>query len=565
LGVSALGAAAPRAAAGGAAAGSVLRLGVQTHLAQRDPPSLLARLAEAHIDIPFVRDEIYWAQLEPRPGQFDWSRADALLAAVAGAGKGLLWTADWSNPIYEDLSALGKDHQRGVFSFPSSDRVRAAFANYVLAVLARYAHPKTGRYPGVIRAVEVWNEANGTWSGGYGLDVLPGLVTKLTHAVYAAVRAIPAYDDIPIVGGACVLMPTNYLKACIAEGLLKSVDAVAVHPYGRPEILLELAQRTRKLIDEAGGRQVQLWATEFGNASQPAELIKQLAVSTASPFAASSYYLASADSTGPGLIDGAGRPTEVGKAWSMWADLFRTSRLLERRPSQPKCFILAFKAQDDRRFCVAWTRWGTARIKMEAPFRQAFPQEAGSSGGIIDVDANPRLIFSDGPVSEVEDNGTLIADSTRDFASAGARSWSYLWRTPGGEAAALTPMSDGYGDFLGIAGVRFARIDRFGAHPGLMAGKPIEVIRRWTCPPSVSRVRLTVMAERTAATGAGVRVEIRRDGEVLDSKVLLASSLEVSHDLECRAGEQIDFVTVSADGHSVTDGYTEWWISIFDL
>ena len=92
----------------------------------------------------WIAQEIKWKDIEPRSGQYDWKKLDALLLAARPYGFQILLsvsgTPDWARPAGANLT----------FDGPPADY--ADFADF-MAVTAK-------RYAGVIGAYEIWPEAN---------------------------------------------------------------------------------------------------------------------------------------------------------------------------------------------------------------------------------------------------------------------------------------------------------------------------------------------------------------------------------------------------------------------
>ena len=177
-----------------------------------------------------MRDEIYWERLEVRPGTYDWSYCDGYVDALARAGRRLLLGVDWSNRLYRSPETALKRHPRNGIFMPETDRERDAFAQYVLAVLNRYAHPGGERYrPGLFEAIEVWNEANGSWTGDMpvraGPDGVPAALVALTRAVHQAVGGVALPGVLGENDRAAVELATTHVR-----------QDITVHEMARVEV-----------------------------------------------------------------------------------------------------------------------------------------------------------------------------------------------------------------------------------------------------------------------------------------------------------------------------------------
>lgn len=154
-----------------------------------------------------------------------------------------------------------------------------AWANYVGKLVNRW---KTN-YPGVVVAVEVWNEANNPqfWN-----PVNPVAYTDLLKKTYTAVKAADSSVKVifsgPAPGGGNkpasqttnVTNPATFVQQIYANGGKNFFDAGANHPYDTYH-LTQNAPGTgprnnfyiREIMDANGDQTKQLWATESGTVS----------------------------------------------------------------------------------------------------------------------------------------------------------------------------------------------------------------------------------------------------------------------------------------------------------
>src|SRR5206468_11849457 len=166
--------------------------------------AFLANAATLGLHVPNVRDELYWSFVETTAGVYDFSAFDAYVDAVAAAGVKLTFTADWSNTLYDPNTSRG-----GGQGFPDNATSIQKYGDYILATIAHY-HGPSGRHPGIFAAVEIWNEFNGTWNGGYSGQAAAAPMTALLASVYPRIKA--AYPTLTVLGGACVLAPLGYAQ-----------------------------------------------------------------------------------------------------------------------------------------------------------------------------------------------------------------------------------------------------------------------------------------------------------------------------------------------------------------
>jgi Beta-galactosidase len=191
-------------------------------------PRLAQVTSETHTK--WLREDFRWDQIEPSPGQFDFSYYDHFMLLAAQAGEHIL-------PVLYDTPAwAGATHD----SIPSNP---SAYAQYVAAVVGRYGtngsfwKENPSLSGSAIQTWELWNEPY--YSTGDNGDYNPGNYARLVKAADIAGHA--ANPD------AKFLLASEMTSAQNAQGnwqwwtdaLYQAVpnlnnyfDGVAVHPYG---------------------------------------------------------------------------------------------------------------------------------------------------------------------------------------------------------------------------------------------------------------------------------------------------------------------------------------------
>lgn len=172
---------------------------------------------------PWIVEFFPWAYIEPRPGQYNWSHADMVIAHARAQGLTVIarmgWVPDWARPADTTPTTLEAD-------------AYDEFAAFVAAFVSRYQ--------GQIGHVIIWNEPNLSLEWGYR-PVDPVAYVEMLRVVYPAVHA--ASPDVVVLAGA--LAPTLeppgsaaglsdllYLQAMYEAGAAPYFDALAVHAYG---------------------------------------------------------------------------------------------------------------------------------------------------------------------------------------------------------------------------------------------------------------------------------------------------------------------------------------------
>jgi hypothetical protein len=226
--------------------------------------SMLQRIAK--VGAGTVRQTLDWAAVEPTPGVRDWARYDDYVATASRYGVRVLPVVfnapDWasSRPV---VGAV-----RG--TYPPADP--AAFAAFAAEAVARYgpagtfwaAHPELPRTP--VGAWQIWNEPNLPvyWGGQPNAAQYVGLL----QTAAAAIKAADPTAEVITAGlpqSRLGVPLTSYLRAMYAAGALGAFDAVAVNPYAADSAgVLGFLRRVRKVMNNYGDADANLWATEIG-------------------------------------------------------------------------------------------------------------------------------------------------------------------------------------------------------------------------------------------------------------------------------------------------------------
>ncbi len=215
-----------------------------------DPPQIKTlgkrRLAQIQrIGAAWGRNDIWWGQVEPARGQWEFSKADSVVSMFRRHEINLLgilcYSTDWMN---------GQS--------PVTDDQIAAFANYA----ARMAR----RYEGRVSCWEVWNEPNAApfWTP----TPRAADYVRLLKATYQAVKQVS--PDIRIVGMSTKGVDLDFIEECLRLGAGEYLDILSVHPFqDQPptertgETELEKIGALRALMD-ANGCNRPIWITDCG-------------------------------------------------------------------------------------------------------------------------------------------------------------------------------------------------------------------------------------------------------------------------------------------------------------
>jgi hypothetical protein len=217
--------------------------GVQTHFGQyRAGVDELLDLVKG-AGISWIRDEVYWSEIEKKKGFFDFPpQYDYYLKAAQTRGIQVLLILDFGNALYSGAEKGG----------PATEAERAAFARYCGEVVERYG-------PFGVRHFEIWNEPNASmfWKPRPN----PEDYAQLLEAAYKSCKEVDPGST--VLGCSTSGTDVDFIGGVIAAGGGRFMDAVSFHPYCQPsppeERLLSDISRLKAL---APGKP--LWITEIG-------------------------------------------------------------------------------------------------------------------------------------------------------------------------------------------------------------------------------------------------------------------------------------------------------------
>ncbi|MEZ5117524.1 MAG: hypothetical protein R2737_14785 [Candidatus Nanopelagicales bacterium] len=212
-----------------------------------------------------------WAQVEKKPGEYDWTSLDAALAAAKKAGTKDILLVLGTTPEWAATKIVeGYD-----YPLPGSASAPKNFDDW-----DTWVRTVATRYQGQIRAYQVWNEASllNFWNG------TPDQMGELTERAYKIIKSIDpkaivvAASTTTRLEGSYLRFFPPYLQSLKERGW--PVDAFAGHFYppgdGTPNDRVALIQLVQNELKKAGAPKKPLWDTEsnFGLAG-PGDIPKQ--------------------------------------------------------------------------------------------------------------------------------------------------------------------------------------------------------------------------------------------------------------------------------------------------
>jgi hypothetical protein len=213
-----------------------------------------------------VRLVVRWAEVEPRPGGYEFAGLDAQIGAAAARGVRVL-------PEVDASPAWLKPHP---FQPPLGRRGLAEWREFLGALVGRYGRggefwrgrPASASAP--VRRWQIWNEPN--FAVFWQPRPAPNAYAKLLHASAAAIRAADPRAEVVAAALAPIEReppPWDFLRRLYrVPGFRADADLIALHPYsGTVAALAYGIERTRAVMAAAGDRRKPLLITEFGVAS----------------------------------------------------------------------------------------------------------------------------------------------------------------------------------------------------------------------------------------------------------------------------------------------------------
>jgi polysaccharide biosynthesis protein PslG len=199
--------------------------------------------------VNWLRGFTLWHGLQPKQGEWNWTRADALVANARANNihltAPLAYLASWA-------STDGSTRR-----FPIKDM--QYWRDFVAGVVTRYHND--------IKYWEVWNEFNG---GGFAINGTPEIYADLVRDASDTAKKI---DPTAKIGMNVANFDVGFLDRAIKAGAAGYFDYIAVHPY---EILggvadhgevyfLSMADNLHRMLAANGQRaDMPLWITEIG-------------------------------------------------------------------------------------------------------------------------------------------------------------------------------------------------------------------------------------------------------------------------------------------------------------
>jgi hypothetical protein len=528
--------------------------GVMTHFAKGWPADIIPLIRKA--GIVHVRDEQPWRQVEKQAGDYQFPpRLSGYMAEFADQGIDPLVVLAFANPLYDNGET------------PFSDEGRAAYAAYAAAVARNY-QPR-------LRAVEIWNEYNGSFCDGPCRYDRAGAYAAMLRAAYRRIKA--EAPSVTVLGGAGVPIPLDYYRALFEKGALASMDAIVIHPYRKqPEGVEQEIDALRRLMARYGAPKP-IWATEFSDLSDMrksrddvARYLVRMSVRLLAAKVDRIYWYLLRDYqefTGLGLLrdenDPLGRyaPAPAFAAYATLIHELDGATFVGREPSEPSVTIYEFKDENGGAIRIAWAATpgavytiaggGSVRVTDMMGGEKVAPSHDGMVS--IALDGNPVYIAGATRITADHAGPRVAAYALSDFSLVqGTKGWEYgMFARPDGAlpVGAVFPKDfqplqpDPSGDGWIALESAALKIKAAAMHPGRFKGEAAWAVRRWSADVT-GAVRVAGAVELADKKRAGVAFAIAVDGRVVYAMELggdRPSKAEFDIPLTLAKGAKIDF------------------------
>jgi len=220
----------------------VSSLGVNIHFTQPQANEV-KMLAEG--GWKWIRTDLAWDVVEKSKGVYNFSEYDILTTSLDQYGVKALFVLDYGNPLYDSGNA------------PYTDEGRTAFANFVLAAVAKYQ--KRGYI------FELWNEPDLP----YAWKPTPNAADYVKLALAVGSQLKQHFPDETFVGAGTSGFNFQFITTLLSGGVLKYFDAFSIHGYGQnpPEEWINSHAKLRTLIDKykPANKTIPILCSEWGH------------------------------------------------------------------------------------------------------------------------------------------------------------------------------------------------------------------------------------------------------------------------------------------------------------
>jgi hypothetical protein len=512
-----------------------------THFAQGWNPSC-ADLALSY-SVNNVRDELYWSEVEQIPGAYTFpSIFESYMGKLKQDHIAPLVILDFENPLYDGGNT------------PYTPDAISAYGKYAEAVLKHYGSQ--------IKAVEVWNEFNGSFCIGPATESRAATYTAILKQAYAGVKAIR--PDVTVVGGSTSTVALPYWKELMADGALAYMDALSIHPYrydSPPEGIEHDIVELQALIKQYnGGNSMPIWVTEIGweeqNSPFPVDdatlakyVIRANALLVSLGINHVYWYLLHDDpNEDMGLFYSNMNPKPAALAMQELIKELSGAPFLRKEATPDNVYSMLFQRTNGTMVRIMWSPTFNLSLSLHGVTKAVdmFGNSLGTSGEYTLSDAP---IFVEGNISGVPAPSpsleSIVTDSAADFAGVqGSKGWTYGYVLGSGAFVPMPTYTSDEWNYFWTANFPYLSVTETDMHPSLSGTTNVSAVRRWTS----DRTGLVhIVGDFQGTTeGDGVGVSILMDGRPALSRQIIGASNSATKTFDLyenvNVGSTIDFI-----------------------
>ncbi len=512
-----------------------------------------------------VRDELYWNTVETQKGVYAFPQEyDNYMDTLRVAGISPLIVLSFENANYDGGNT------------PYTAEGIAGYGNYGVEVLRRYGDQ--------IKAVEIWNEYNGSFCKGPAISDRAGTYAKMLAGAYSRIKA--ERPDVTVLGGSTIGTPLPYWEKLIKAGALASMDALSVHPYrynALPEGIEKDITALQDLVKQYNNGQTKpIWVSEVGwsiqenpgpgemaidEATQAKFLVRAYTLLLSAGVERVYWYLLRDDENfALGLTKADATPKLAAYAMEVMSEKLSGAKFVRRELTDEFLYSLLFAQDDGTPVRVIWSLKPVTVFSLGATTVTDIVGNYSAAPTTLDLTDSP--LFVEGPfvglpprtITEVE-----LADSVRDFsAMQGYRGWSFgafVGSSTNLELLTNYEVTDWTQVWGGV--YPWLSVSTGDQHPSTTGSQPISAVRRWT---STYEGSIRVVGQFQCSPGGdGVGVSVFVDGvRVIHQSLGGGNAVSAPLDFvqTVRVGSRLDFAVDPGPGNDIAFDATALRITI---
>jgi hypothetical protein len=228
----------------------------------------------AEAGLHWAKQHFPWAEIEPRPGKYNFAKYDRLVDLYRSHGLEVIARLDWP-PEWVKPASWVPEALRGHINAPPANN-----ANYAAFVAETVRH-----FRGRVRFFQIWNEPNllAEWGANPAHPVDPVEYAALLKAAAAAARSAdanavvlsaPLAINLEMTTLAGNLNDLDYLAGLYRAGAAPDFDVLSSNAFGMdrppsdspsPDVLnFRRAELQRAVMERNGDAETPMWFNEYG-------------------------------------------------------------------------------------------------------------------------------------------------------------------------------------------------------------------------------------------------------------------------------------------------------------